>query len=196
MEFGMKQTVTTVMLAMVSVIVLTSVVIPMMLESRDAVEGDDYDVGAVFTYTPTANLDNAVFSFSGSAMDFLSVSEDGSTVSGTLSESGEYVLVVTASTTQPTQTVTKTFTFTVGHTGGNEQASALIVVIPTLIIVGLIVVIVRRFGISGDGAFSEGYGTGGGGSSAFDVSGSLGGRGTLSGIWDSISGLWSGFGKR
>lgn len=196
MEFGMKQTVTTVMLAMVSVIVLTSVVIPMMLESRDVAEGDDYDVGAVFTYTPTANLDDAVFSFSGSAMDFLSVSEDGSTVSGTLSESGEYVLVVTASTTQPTQTVTKTFTFTVGKTGGNEQASALIVVIPTLIIVGLIVVIVRRFGISGDGAFSEGYGTGGGGSSAFDVSGSLGGRGTLSGIWDSISGLWSGFGKR
>lgn len=197
MNFGMKQTITTVVLAMVSVLILTSVVIPMVMESKDAVKGDDFDIGAVFTYTPTTNYDDAEFSFSGSAMDYLTVSEDGRTVSGTFSVSGEYELIITASTTQPTQTATQTFTFTVG-VKGNEQASALIVVIPTLLIVGLIVGIVRSYSGSGNGAFSEGSGIGVGGGSlpSLGTSGNLGGGGVLSNIWDSISGLWSGFGKR
>lgn len=193
---GMKQTVTTIVLAMITVIILTSVAIPMIADSRDRVSGDDdFDVGSDFSYAPEVNIEGATFEFSGSAMDYLEVAEDGKSVSGRLSEKGEFTLTITASTTQPIQTATQTITFSVGVKGDGDKsgAGALMMVIPTMLIIGLILVVIRRFGLN---SVSEGAGFGGDGGGFADpgISGGMGSG--LSGIWSGLSGLWGGFGKR
>ncbi len=69
--------------------------------------------GQTWTYTFTTNLANPTYSISGSATAWVTLS--GNTVSGTVpsTSSTNTTLVITATTTQPTQTARQTINFTI-----------------------------------------------------------------------------------
>lgn len=174
MELGMNNTITTLGLLFVGVIIVSAVLIPITLDLVGG--GDDYyKVGSEFSYTPVANLDDAEFTFSGSAMDVLTLSPDGTTVSGTLDTVGSYTLVVTATTTQPTQTATQTITIRVGEGNYDEYHDyrPLLLLVPTMLIVAFMVMALGRKSGGDDGGFGDDSGFGGGP----DIAGKFGRRG-------------------
>lgn len=69
--------------------------------------------GQSWTYTVSVNLDNPSYSLSGSATSWCTLTDN--VVSGTVpsTSSTDTSLVITASTTQPTQSYTQTITFTI-----------------------------------------------------------------------------------
>lgn len=99
--------------------------------------------GAVWTYTVTASLDDWEMSLGGSAAQFASVEDR--TITVRFDDPGRYVLIITATSHQPEQTATQAIEFQVGEsTNGGIDASPLVLVIPTVLLVGLIAYIVRR----------------------------------------------------
>lgn len=159
MEFGMNNTITTLGLLFVGVIIVSAVLIPITI---DLVGGDEtyFEVGSEFSYTPVTNLDDAEFTFSGSAMDVLTVSPDGTTISGTLDTEGIYTLIVTATTTQPTQAATQTIPIRVGEHVDYHDYKPLLFLVPTMLLVAFMMLALGRK--SGGDGFGDDSGFGGG----------------------------------
>lgn len=142
----------------VCVIVLAAFAIPTILEfayGPGPHPGDEQD------YYATANLPDAAFSFSGSAMEYATV--EGNHVHFVWDDSGTFELIVTATTHQPDQTAVKTISYDVK---GDWQYTALLLVIPTLMIVAVMMYVIRPIrenirtnrggGNGGDGDISGG----------------------------------------
>lgn len=168
-----------IVIVFVAVVLIAAVLIPVLLDVVGD-EGKHIDPGDTFSYSPTVNIEGATFTFSGTAMEYLEVSEDGKSVSGTFPDIGTFTLTVTASTGQPTQSVSQTYELVVSETD-YTKIRGLFLVIPTFVIVGLIVLIARWFMMNGGGGGDVG------GLSGESVSGSL------DGFKDRFSG---GYGKR
>ena len=134
-------------------IIVASVLIPVVLDmarQNDTGAGTDMRVGQTFVYVPELNIPGAVISVSGDAMDYGSFS-DGE-VKIKWEDAGTYTLVITAETYHPYQTATQTITFDVGEKESSDNI--ILLVVPTVMIVGLLVYALRRvggFGIDVDG---------------------------------------------
>jgi len=120
--------------------------------------------GDTTDYYASANLPDAEFTFSGTAMQYATV--EGNHVhiqwpGGDDAKTGKFTLIVTAITHQPDQMVVKTITYDVE---GDWQYTALLLAIPTLMIVSIIVFLIkpirenfrRRGGGEGGGDISSG----------------------------------------
>lgn len=171
---GLSKTITTLILLFIGIVVVSAVLIPILFEITGG-EGEYVSPDEDYTFTAYVNLPDAVFVFEGEAMEYLTVSEDGQTVSGRLPE-GKHTFTVTAYTFQPTQVATKTITV-ICQPNNYEDSRPMLLLVPTMMIVGLIVWGIRRF--TNDSFGDDGGGEGYGGSSLGDsgIAGRLGRRG-------------------
>lgn len=151
-ETGLSKTMTTLILLFIGVVVVSTVLIPILFEITGG-DGGYVSPDEDYTFTAYANIPNAVFVFDGEAMEYLTVSDDGKTVSGRLSE-GKHTFTVTAYTFQPTQVATKTITV-ICQPNDYEDTRPILLLVPTMMIVGLIVWGLRRFT---NGSFGDGGG--------------------------------------
>lgn len=129
----------------------------------DFAQGPGIHPGDSTDYYASANLPDAEFSFSGTAMQWGTV--EGNHVhidwpGGDDARTGTFTLIVTATTHQPEQTATTTIYYEVE---GDWTYTALILVIPTLMIVAIIMFLVKPIresirwrGKGGDGDISSG----------------------------------------
>lgn len=139
---------------------LATFAIPTIL---DFAHGPGIHPGDSTDYYASANLPDAEFSFSGTAMQWAKV--EGNHVhidwpGGDDAQTGTFTLIVTATTSQPEQTATTTIYYEVE---GDWQYTALMLVIPTLMIVAVIMFLVKPIresirwrGKGGDGDISSG----------------------------------------
>lgn len=130
----------------IAFIVVSAVVIPIVLDLAfpDDSGSNVPRVGEVFEYEPETNFDDAIISVSGSAMDY-GTFRDG-IVEIEWEETGEYTLIVTATTSHPYQTASQTITFNVQEAVEQTQDNYILLVIPTVLIVGLLLYALRRVG--------------------------------------------------
>jgi len=120
--------------------------------------------GDTTDYYASANLPDAEFDFSGTAMTYAKDYHEGDThihIEWPKDVKGKFTLIVTATTSQPDQIVIKTIEYDVE---GDWQYTALLLAIPTLMIVSIIVFLIkpirenfrRRGGGEGGGDISSG----------------------------------------
>lgn len=130
----------------VSSVLVGSVLIPFLFDIYQQRSADfQLESGQIWSYTPTTNYPSDI-TMSGNASDY-GVWEDD-TIVLTLPD-GYYELYITAHSETPTQYATQYVTFFVGTIDPSLQG--LMFTIPTMLIIGMIIFVIRKMGISSKG---------------------------------------------
>lgn len=125
-------------------IITSAVLVPIVIDMAftDDMQDSDMRVGQTFTYEPEVNIPGAIISVSGDAMDY-GTFEDG-VIEIDWEETGTFTLIITATTAHPSQTATQTITFEISDKQTTD--SVILLVVPTVLIIGLMLFALRRVG--------------------------------------------------
>lgn len=138
---------------MIAVILIAAVILPVMGEIlNDSSTADaTVDLNRNYTYTVTTSVSDVTISVSGDGAGYCTVA--GNVITMNFKEAGMYTLEVTATSVNPSQTYTQTITIEAGHV--TPAYYSLLWLVPTLLIVGLILIIIRgqRTSDEGDNKF-------------------------------------------
>lgn len=136
----------------VAIVLVGSVLIPFLFEvyARDNADVQ-LEMGQVWEYTPTTSI-QAELTLTGSASNY--AEWDGDKIVLTL-PSGGYSLTINADSVNPTQHAEQTITFYVGDV--SPTLTGLMFTVPTLLIVGFVIFVIRRLGISDGSGDSNDY---------------------------------------
>lgn len=167
----MRSSITPIILAFVGLIVVGSVLVPLLL---DLVHEPDVEPGDSVSYTPDTNIP-ATFTYSGTIFDHADCIVQGNTIDITFRDEGIYTLVITATSQHPYQEATQTVTVEVGQYGQYHDYKPLLLLIPTMFLVGFMLLVLGRRGGEGGEGFGVEYG-GEGPSISGRIGGGFGGR--------------------
>lgn len=127
----------------IAIVLIGSVLLPFLYENYQYHAADvQLDVGDQWVYTPATNLESTI-TIHGSAAEYATL-ENG-TITLDLPD-GLYSLTIRAESEIPYQYAEQTVTFAVGNV--DVSLSGLMFTVPALLLVGMIVYVLHRFGIS------------------------------------------------
>ena len=127
----------------IAIVLIGSVLLPFLYENYRYDSADvQLDVGDQWVYTPATNLESTITIY-GSAAEYATL-ENG-TITLDLPD-GLYSLTIRAESEIPYQYAEQTVTFAVGNV--DVSLSGLMFTVPALLLVGMIVYVMRRLGIS------------------------------------------------
>lgn len=143
-----------IFLAMVIIIAVVLPVMGDMTKSQKADIGVDLDRDYTYTVTTTA-VDGVTVTVSGDGAQYCSVT--GNVIAMNFKEKGMYTIEITAVSAHPTQTATQKMTVDAGGAGTSHYYT-LLWIVPTLMIIGLALVILRGRGSDDDNGGNGGFG--------------------------------------
>lgn len=154
----MQRSITPIMLTFIGMIIVGALLIPFLLDLTDE---PMREVGDTYTYSPATNFEDAEFTFGGTILDHSQYTVEDGTIRMTFTEEGTYTFTVTATTHNPYQTVTQTARIEVGEYSEYHDYKPLLLLIPTMLIVGFMLMVLGRRGGDSDGFGDMGYSGGG-----------------------------------
>lgn len=144
-----------------AMIIIIAVVLPVMGEITEFQKGDvELDLNRDYTYTVTTNAAEGVtVTVGGDGAQYCTVT--GNVIAMNFTEKGMYTIEITATSVHPTQTATQKIIVDAGGAGTSPYYT-LLWIVPTLMIIGVAIVILRGRGSDGDNGGNGGFGGFGG----------------------------------
>lgn len=153
----MEKSITPIILTFIGLIIVGTLLIPFLL---DLTHEPDREIGDTFTYSPRTNIE-AEFTYGGTLLEHSQYSITDGTIRVTFTEEGTYTLIVIATSHQPYQTAQQTITIEVGDYGQYHDTKPLLLLIPTMLFVGFMIMLLGRRKDGGGGFGDEsGFGDG------------------------------------
>ena len=139
-----------------AMIIIIAVVIPVMGDMTKTQKGDvELDLDRDYTYTVTTNAEGVTVTVGGDGAQYCTVT--GNVIAMNFKEKGLYTIEITATSVHPTQTATQTITVDAGGAGTSPYYT-LLWIVPTMMIIGLALVILRGRGSDDDNGGNGGFG--------------------------------------
>lgn len=150
MQLNPTHTVLAIVTVAVAILAIGAVAIPILSDiAQDRSLDIDYhlelngEAGATWTYEVTTNFEEWDLAISGSAARYAHI--DGHTIIAQFTDPGTYTLEILVTAHWPQQSASQSVDFQVGKSESEMNTSPLLFAIPTILLVGLIVITIRRY---------------------------------------------------
>lgn len=156
-NMDMEKSITPIVLTFIGLIIVGVLLIPFLLELTHE---PDIQAGDTISYSPRTSID-AEITYGGTLLDHSTYVLDGNKITITTVDEGTFTLVVTATTHHPEQTAVQTITVEVGEYSKYHDYKPMLLLVPTMLFVGFMLLLLGRKGGDSGGFGEIGYSGGG-----------------------------------